>query len=294
MRIHIIIAKELSSLIYDRMYGLIEKEENLQYVSHEEKTYWKIPSMREIFFEVDIKKPRSEKEWIGLFDCCLKHNDIRRGDDYLEICHYSEFGNRNDPFVIVYIPAESVIMPRIKIGDFVTAYGSGYWQLIDIKPKIATEDYTGEDVCWKKGQVLGQWAILKKCFTAKMKPRIDFSYEDFTLISPVSGEILSEMEKYFEEHPKYRQKFENAEIKLRKTITNCYLDLPEEKEEAFRTVLGHLPERYSMADVWKTIGDYKQYISKPPVKYLLNFFAYPWDIDGNGDLIYTDCELVRI
>ena len=38
----------------------------------------------------------------------------------------------------------------MKIGDFVTGYGSGYWQLIDIKPHIATEDYNSEDLHWKK------------------------------------------------------------------------------------------------------------------------------------------------
>ena len=30
----------------------------------------------------------------------------------------------------------------IRIGDFVTASNAGYWQLIDIKPKIAAEDYS--------------------------------------------------------------------------------------------------------------------------------------------------------
>ena len=58
-------------------------------------------------------------------------------------------------------------MSQIKIGDFVTGYGSGYWQLIDIKPRIATEDYNSEDVHWKKGQVIGQWAVLKNASRQK-------------------------------------------------------------------------------------------------------------------------------
>lgn len=184
-------------------------------------------------------------------------------------------------------------MKKINIGDFVTGYGSGYWQLIDIKPKIATEDYVGENVSWKKGQILGQWAILKKCFTAKMKPRIDFTYEDFAWVHLVSNEVLVEIEKYFNEHPKYRQKFDDAQIKLQPMITNCYLDLPEEKEDRFRTALQNLPERYSMKAFWKIAEDYKKYISKPPTKYLLNLSAYPWDIDQNGDLIYTNWELIK-
>ncbi len=46
-------------------------------------------------------------------------------------------------------------MNSIKIGDFVTAYSSGYWQVIDVKPKIAFEDYNSETVKWKKGDLLG-------------------------------------------------------------------------------------------------------------------------------------------
>ena len=42
---------------------------------------------------------------------------------------------------------------NISIGDFVTAYGTGYWQLIDIKPKIAFDDYTSEDLKWEKGDI---------------------------------------------------------------------------------------------------------------------------------------------
>ena len=45
-------------------------------------------------------------------------------------------------------------MNEIKIGDYVTGYYSGYWQLIDIKPHIATDDYSSEHAQWKKGQVI--------------------------------------------------------------------------------------------------------------------------------------------
>ncbi len=55
----------------------------------------------------------------------------------------------------------------MKIGDFVTGYGSGYWQLIDIKPHIATDDYNSGDIHWKKGQVIGQWAVLKNALLQK-------------------------------------------------------------------------------------------------------------------------------
>ena len=184
-------------------------------------------------------------------------------------------------------------MAQVKIGDYVTGYGSGYWQLIDIKPKIATEDYVCEDVRWKKGQVIGQWAILKKCFTDKMKPRIDFSYEDIAWVKPVTNDIRNEIEKCFQDNPKHKQKFDKAEIKLLPMITNCWLDLPEEKESDFRTALQSLPPRYSMDEFWKIAKNYRQFASKPPTKYLLNLYTYPWDIDKKANLIYSNWELIK-
>ena len=184
-------------------------------------------------------------------------------------------------------------MAQIRIGDYVTGYGSGYWQLIGIKPKIADEDYTSENIRWKKGQVIGQWAILKKCFTNKMKPRIDFSYEDAAWIRPVSNDILMEIQKYFAEHPEYKQKFDTAVIKLRPMITNCWFDLPEEQEAELRATLQKLPLQYTADEFWKVAKDYKKYVSKPPAKYLLNLFTYPWDKDNKANSIYSYWELTK-
>ena len=181
----------------------------------------------------------------------------------------------------------------MKIGDFVTGYGSGYWQLIDMKPKIADEDYVSETIRWKKGQVIGQWAILKKCFTNKMKPRIDFSYEDLTWVKPVTNDILVEIKKYFEEHPEFKQKFETTVVKLQPMITNCWFDLPEEKEAEFRTALKNLPPHYTMNEFWKVAKDYKKYLSNPPSKYLLNLSTHPWDMDKKANLIYFEWDLIK-
>ena len=184
-------------------------------------------------------------------------------------------------------------MAQVKIGDYVTGYGSGYWQLIDIKPKIATEDYVGEGIRWKKGQIIGQWAILKKCFTDKMKPRIDFSYEDIAWVKPVSDDVCKEIEKCFQDNPKHKQKFDAAEIKLQPMITNCWLDLPEEQEQEFRATLQKLPAQYTMDEFWKVAKRYKKYVSKPPTGYLLNLSTYPWNLDKKANAIYFDWELIK-
>ena len=184
-------------------------------------------------------------------------------------------------------------MNDLKLWDFFTGYGSGYWQLIDIKPHIATSDYDSEYVHYKKGEIIGQLVILKKCFTPKMKPKIDFSYEDSRWLKPVSEEIRIQIEEYFALNPDYKEKFDNAEVKLRPSITNIWIDLPEEKKETFRSVLEKLPEKYTVHEFGKLTKKYKKYISKPPTQYLLNLFTYPWDTDKNYDLIYFDWELTK-
>lgn len=182
----------------------------------------------------------------------------------------------------------------VKPGDFVTAYGAGYWQLLDLKPKIACDDYKGETVCWKKGEVIGQWAILKKAFTPKMKPKIDFSYDDASWLRPVSAEVLAQIREYFANDPAYKAKFENAPVKLRPSITNCWFNLPEEQEEAFRKLMSALPERYTMEDFWEQAGGFKQYVQNPPTNYILNFLTYPWEQDENANLVYFSCELTKL
>ena len=106
MTLHIIVASEICSDIHERVHLIIANEANLQYVSHKEEVYWKDGSMLNIDYEINAKKAVSEKEWIELFDRYLKHHDTNRNDTFLEIDHYSEFGNRNKPFVIAYIPTE--------------------------------------------------------------------------------------------------------------------------------------------------------------------------------------------
>ena len=188
---------------------------------------------------------------------------------------------------------ESTNLDHIAIGDFVTAYGTGYWQLIDIKPKIAFDDYNSESVQWKKGDKLGHWVILKKAFTDKMKPRINFSCEDSQWIMPVSNDVLVWIKKYFEEHPDYKQKFDSAEIKLLPNITNVWIDLPEEDESDFRRLLATLPEKFTKDCFLNTINQYKNYITNPPTKYLLNLMFFSWDVDNNADLLYSNWDLTK-
>ncbi len=108
MHLHIIVASEMAANIFEYVNCLIEKEENLKYISHTKEVYWKDDSMQDMSFEIDAYKPLSQEEWVALFDKHLAHNDICRNGTDLEICHYSEHGNRNDPFVVVFVPQKEI------------------------------------------------------------------------------------------------------------------------------------------------------------------------------------------
>lgn len=183
----------------------------------------------------------------------------------------------------------------IKIGDFVTCYFSGYWQLIGIKPRYADENRNDQYGKWKKGDIIGQFAILKKAFTPKMKPRIEFEYCEASFLKPVSEDVVELINNYFIENPEYKNKFDNAKGQLRPMLTNCWFDLPDEEVINFQKLLDKLPQFFSIDEFWKTAKKYKAYIkSAPPSKYVINFSTYPWNMDKHFDYIYFKAELVKI
>ena len=182
----------------------------------------------------------------------------------------------------------------IRVGDFVTGYHAGYWQLLAIRPKIAGEDYSSETVHYKKGDVIGQWVILKKAFTPKMKPKIEFEYIDAAWLKPVSAEVKAEIEKYFDEHPDYKEKYDNAEVNLRPTITNCYINLDEKEEAKLKEIIAKLPSGFTMDEFWKKAKKFRDNAKKPPASHILNFIFYPWNMTKKADYIYHGCELKKI
>lgn len=183
----------------------------------------------------------------------------------------------------------------IQIGDFVTAYGAGYWQLVDLKPKIADEDYSFESTHWKKGDIIGQWAILKKAFTPKMKPKIDFSYEDAAWLRPVSTEALTQIRQYFFEHPDYKLQFDNAELKIPPMVTNCWINLSEKEAGELKRIIEKMSDSFAMDAFWKKAKKYQKNVAaSPPTSHLLNFLTYPWNMDKKANLLYFGCELNRV
>ena len=50
----------------------------------------------------------------------------------------------------------------IQIGDWVTQYSAGYWQVVDIRDKYAEEDSVTGEHLWKKGEKIGKWIFFEK------------------------------------------------------------------------------------------------------------------------------------
>lgn len=182
----------------------------------------------------------------------------------------------------------------IRVGDFVTCCFSGYWQLIGIKPRFATEDRNDEYGKYKKGDMIGQFAILKKAFTPKMKMRIEFEYCEASYIRAVSDDVLKSINDFFTENPEFKNKFDNAKGDLRPMLTNCWFNLPLEKELDFQNLIDSLPAFYTLDEFWKIAKKYKKYAkSTPPSQYVINFSTYPWNMNKKFDFVYFKAELIK-
>ncbi len=185
-----------------------------------------------------------------------------------------------------------------KIGDFVTSYSTGYWQVLDRKPKIVPRDplYPRDPTAPEPGTVIGEWIILKKAFTPKMKPRIAFECCDAVWVTPVGADELAAIQKAFADDPTYQEKFDKVPLRLPPDIVNCGLYLREEEEASFRACMANLPERYTMETFWEYLAAYKDCIARlgEPCNYLLNLLMRPWDFTTDWAYIYTGCELLKL
>lgn len=183
----------------------------------------------------------------------------------------------------------------IKIGDWVTQYSSGYWQVVDIFPKYADEDYNRNGKSWKKGDRLGDWVILKKGFTSKMKFSNACEFVDAEWCEPVSNEILQSIEATFEENPKAKQKFENAPNMPNPSVASEWLMLSSEQAEAFLQLVSNFPERFTLEQFWSWSNDYRKYIVDPSkATHILYLFSYLWEIDKNFNPLHFGPEIKKI
>ncbi len=190
---------------------------------------------------------------------------------------------------------QSCPLTTIKIGDWVTQYSAGYWKVVSIYPKYADEDYNYDGKSWKKRDRLGDWVILKKGFTPKMKSSNACEFVDAQWCKPVSNEILKAIEAVFEENPKAKEKFEKAPNMPNPSIASAWLALSDEQEESFSQLISNLPERFTSGQFWTWSADYRKYIVDPSkATHILYLFSYLWEINDNFEPLHFGPELKKL
>lgn len=183
----------------------------------------------------------------------------------------------------------------ISVGDWVTQYSAGYWKVIDIFPKYADEDYSYEDKSWKKGERLGDWVILKKGFTPKIKPSNACEFVDAGWCKPVPEDIAQSIKTFFEENLKAKEKFEKAPNMPKPSIASVWMTLSEEQAESFSILLETLPQRFTLEYFWKQFSHYRQYIVEPSqATHILYLYSYLWEISDNYDQLHFNPEIKKL
>ena len=186
----------------------------------------------------------------------------------------------------------------LQVGDWVTQYASGFWQVERLLPKYADDDYQGEATSWKKGDLLGKWALLRKAFTPKMKFRLDFDVADARWCKPVSAETRAEIDAYFAAHPKEEAKFRSTPRQDRPTVLPVNLHpLTDDDAARLESALTALPERFTQAqfraamdgqDLSRLVADVPQ-----PGGSILYLLAHLYEVDSKGDMQLFGPELKR-
>lgn len=186
-------------------------------------------------------------------------------------------------------------LPSIQIGDWVTQCSAGFWKVVNIFPKYAVEDYCYGDKSWKKGDLLGDWIVLKKGFTPKMKPSNACEFVDAQWCNPVSNDILHSIELAFAENPKVKVKFENAPSMPNSSVASTWMALACEQAEVFSAQLKNLPDRFTLEEFWSWFASYRKYIVNPSkATHILYLYSYLWEIDEKFEPLHFGPELKKL
>ena len=171
----------------------------------------------------------------------------------------------------------------------------GFWKIIDIKPKYAEEDCFSEvaNKQCKKGDLIGNWVIMKKGFTLQMKFRIDSDVADSMWCKPVSHNILNSINEYFEKNPKDYQRFMDTPFIDHPAIATTWLQLTKEQVDAFQNAIKQLPDLFTKDEAMELFEKYnlKQCFSHPPSNYTFVCEHSLWQLDKNFNPLFKNPRL---
>ena len=179
----------------------------------------------------------------------------------------------------------------IKVGDWVTQYSAGFWQILELHPKYADEDYDRNGLHWKKGDRLGDWAIVKKGFSPKMKPGNSCEVIDASWCKKVSPETVEAIRSAFEQNPKAKMKFDKAPSRPAPYVASVWLNLSKEEEKAVYEILRTLPAHFTAEELWTAAGAYRRCMAQPPATHILYLSGYPWEVNDGFDPLYFEANI---
>ena len=196
-----------------------------------------------------------------------------------------------------FIKKEKINKPltSIQIGDWVTQYSAGYWMVTNIFPKYADEDYNYNGKSWKKGDRIGDWIILKKGFTPKMKPSNACEFVDSQWCKPVTSDIVQSIEASFAANPNAKAKFEKAKNMPKPSVASAWMALTNEQAESFAECIKNLPDRFTVEQFWTQSASYRKYLVHPSkATHILYLFSYFWETDEQFEPLHFGPELKKL
>lgn len=174
----------------------------------------------------------------------------------------------------------------LKPGNWVTQYRKGIWQIIDIKPKYAEEDIQIGGISYLKGDLIGQWAILKKAFSSKMKFQIDFDVCDLSWCHLVSNDVLIFINDFFDNNPINELRFQKTNYIDKPAICTIWMNVSEEQAECLLRAIPSFPPLFSMQYLMSVLRSFSIFSFRPPSNYVLYLQHSLWEYNNDHEELY--------
>ncbi len=170
----------------------------------------------------------------------------------------------------------------IKIGDWVTCYYAGYWQVVDIKRNLTNSHFSDT------------LAIVRKGFTPAMKFALSLKFCDIRWCKKIGESERVKIENYFQEDPAKKREFDGYDGPLCGIAKGWAVDCTAEEAEDFNEKLRALPRYFSLRKfnrLAEEIGLRRHlFSSSKNARYLLTIVTYPWlaDEQNNSPLYFLE------
>lgn len=159
----------------------------------------------------------------------------------------------------------------IKIGDWVTCYYTGYWQIVDLRPS------------YENGKMSNMVAILKKGFTINMKYNLSMQWCDIRWCKKVKDDVYDEIIDFFDKNPDKKLMFEQYNKQINGITKGWLLDLQDEEVIYYNKQLNELPKYFSIKKFNRFVEEIglrqHMYKSSSRAKYMMTIVTYPWLVD---------------